>query len=144
MPLIQQCVLQCIGWLLGSHSMPSGEQLGTSLQCVNAVLQNRELCTVIGQTDHVTHVCSITSAVHHIVTSCKCAESSIFFIYFIFRNFYKFIIIPVAEAWRWHCVGESKIKSMPWDKISFSICWQFDDLYKISFSNQILLMLFEF
>ncbi|KAH3787333.1 hypothetical protein DPMN_165455 [Dreissena polymorpha] len=61
--------MECVGWLLGSGSMPSGEQLCTSLQCVNAVLQNRELCVVIGHTDHVTHVCSITSAVHHIVTS---------------------------------------------------------------------------
>ncbi|XP_052771519.1 huntingtin-like isoform X2 [Mya arenaria] len=61
--------LECIGWLLSNHSMPTGEHLATSLQCVSAVLQNSELCILIGQKDHVTLVCSITSAVHLVVSS---------------------------------------------------------------------------
>ena len=62
---------QCVGWLLGNCTMPTGEQLHTCLQCVNAVLQNSQLCALIGQNDHVSWVCSITNVTHQIVSACK-------------------------------------------------------------------------
>ncbi|WAR21216.1 HD-like protein [Mya arenaria] len=42
--------VECIGWLLSNHSMPTGEHLATSLQCVSAVLQN--ICVLPGK-----HMC---------------------------------------------------------------------------------------
>lgn len=63
--------LQCLGWLLSGSTMPTGEQLHTCLNLTNAVLQNSQLCVVIGQNDHVTWVCSLTNVVHQVVSACK-------------------------------------------------------------------------
>ncbi|XP_053407184.1 huntingtin-like isoform X2 [Mercenaria mercenaria] len=61
--------LECVSWLLCSNNMPTAEQLSISLQCVRTVLQNPQLCSLIGQTNHVTWVCSISKTVHQIVSA---------------------------------------------------------------------------
>ena len=65
-------VFQCVCWLIHHNNVPTSEQLCTSLHCVSLVLQNQQLSTVIGHRDHVTWICSITSSVHQLVSSCKC------------------------------------------------------------------------
>ncbi|XP_060568114.1 huntingtin-like isoform X3 [Ruditapes philippinarum] len=61
--------MECVSWLLSNNHIPTAEQLSTSLQCVRKVLQNPQLCSLIGQTDHVTWVCSITKTVYQIVST---------------------------------------------------------------------------
>ncbi|KAL4231691.1 hypothetical protein ACF0H5_009269 [Mactra antiquata] len=61
--------MECMSWLLSSNIMPSAEQLNVSLQSTRAVLQNPQLSSLIGQTSHVTWVCTITKTVHQIVSA---------------------------------------------------------------------------
>ncbi|KAK3589444.1 hypothetical protein CHS0354_020780 [Potamilus streckersoni] len=61
--------MELMSWLLNQDQLPTSEQLSTSLQCMNLVLQNPELSYLIGQKEHVTWVCSVTAAVHQILAS---------------------------------------------------------------------------
>ncbi|KAL3864910.1 hypothetical protein ACJMK2_006556 [Sinanodonta woodiana] len=61
--------MELMSWLLSQDRLPTSEQLSTSLQCMNLVLQNQELSSLIGQREHITWVCSVTAAVHQVLES---------------------------------------------------------------------------
>ncbi|XP_071090376.1 huntingtin-like isoform X1 [Haliotis cracherodii] len=61
--------MEMLSWLLQHNQLPTTEQIQTCLECVSLVLQNQVFSSVIGQTDHSTWVCTITSALYQLMSS---------------------------------------------------------------------------